>query len=66
MEQMTEVRSFEISMKCDKCGVGNMVPTGYSYMTSPPKYPHECNKCDNSETYRKTYPCIEYRKVVEE
>lgn len=63
MEQTTEVNCVEITMICDKCGAGVMGPTGYSYMTSPPKYPHKCNKCGNSDTYRKIYPCIEYRKI---
>jgi hypothetical protein len=62
MEKVKEVACVEISMTCNKCTHGEMIPTGYSYMTSPTQYPHECNICENREVYLKNYPCIEYRK----
>jgi hypothetical protein len=64
MEKITEVQCVVVSMSCDVCKDGVMKPTDRVFPSHPPKYPHMCTNCDNSGIYNKTYPCIEYRKMV--
>ena len=62
MERRTEVKPIQVTLQCDDCG-GEMKPTGTALMTSPPQYPHVCEKCGASSNIRaKTYPYIEYIK----
>lgn len=57
----TEVKTVKVDMKCDECNKGYLRPTGQCFMTSPPKYPHECDKCGKREVITgKTYPYIDY------
>ena len=60
MEIKKEVKTVEIDYKCPKCKVGRLRPTGVKQMTYPPKYPHKCTNCDYTETFRNTYPYIDY------
>lgn len=64
-EKRVELRTFEVHLICDKCGEGEMLPTGIVALSLPPQYPHECNKCSYRLNIRgKHYPCIEYKKVL--
>lgn len=59
-----EVRLFKISYNCDKCGQGDMLPTGLTLTSNPPQYPHICDVCGHKQTFKnKSYPIIVHRKV---
>lgn len=59
-----EVRAVQISLICDECGTGEMIPTGVALMSSPPQYPHVCSNCGASINVRgKRYPFIDYESV---
>lgn len=60
MEQKREVKVFEVNYKCDHCEEGLMRFTGTRYLTSPPKYSHQCTKCKANQTFSKCYPTQEY------
>ena len=60
IEKKIKVIPVEVHQYCE-CG-GEFIPTGFVYTTYPPKYPHECNKCNKRETFEKSYPTIEYCK----
>ena len=63
-EKRTEVRTIMVRLMCDKCGEGEMKPTGVCLTSNPPQYPHKCNKCGAEVTVRgKTYPRAEYEEV---
>lgn len=59
MEQQQSATLRLVQYKCDKCKVGEMHGTGIALMTSPPQFPHACNKCGFAQTLRKTYPGYE-------
>jgi hypothetical protein len=62
-ETRTEVRPVEIDYVCDACGVGHMRSTGISLMSSPPQYPHKCDKCGAEQTFTNArYPRVMYEK----
>lgn len=46
---------------CDKCGEGTMVFEGIILMSYPPRYPHICNSCSHSQTFKVKYPTIVYK-----
>ena len=50
-----------VSMICDKCGIGEMLPENFAYPTHPVMYPHICSHCGNRDIYYKRYP---YQKLV--
>lgn len=58
-----KVQAVTIDYGCDKCGSGFMRYTGLSLSSHPPQFVHRCNKCGYEETYRESYPHIEYRTV---
>jgi len=53
METRTEVKLFKVDYKCPRCDKGHLRHTGKVLMSSPAKYPHECNNpdCDYAETF---------------
>jgi hypothetical protein len=63
-EKRTEVRTYVVRLMCEKCDGGEMLPTGIALMSSPPKYPHKCNKCGHEDTPRggKRYPRTEHEE----
>ena len=64
-EKRPEVRIFTVRLMCDKCGEGEMKPTGICFTSSPPQYPHKCNNCGAEVTVRgNTYPRTEYEEVT--
>lgn len=59
MEKKIEVKTYQIDYICDTCNEGKMRPTGISFPTNPPQYPHVCDKCGAAQTFRnKIYPAI--------
>lgn len=60
MEIRKIIRTYEVDMQCDNCGVGQMRSNGTQLLSYPPKYPHVCNNCGYKENYSKSYPSIEY------
>lgn len=63
MERRTEVKTFKVTLGCDRCG-GEMRPTGVAIMSSPPQYPHECGKCgDTQNIIDKQYPYVAYEAI---
>lgn len=55
------IREYVVHAMCE-CG-GEFVPDGMVLMSSPPQYPHICNKCGASVTFNKKYPSIEYEEI---
>ena len=61
-ERIKKVETYEITMPCRYCGVGEMKFTGECISTYPPFYKHRCNKCGFAEDFcGDKYPRIEYR-----
>jgi predicted nucleic-acid-binding Zn-ribbon protein len=60
MEKSVEAKVFKVMQFCDNCGE-ELVFTGEVLLSNPEKYVHRCPKCDNTEWFSKSYPCIEYR-----
>lgn len=65
-ETKQPVTAYQIDMQCEECGAGQMKPIGTAYLTSPLRYPHQCNHCGHTDTYRTTYPRISYEPITQE
>lgn len=63
MEVEVEVKVFKVKKICPKCKQGEMRPTGMIFTSLPAQYEHICNCCGHKETFKKTYPSIEYKEV---
>lgn len=61
-DRKTYVRTARVIRECTECWKGEMKPTGIMLASNPPQYPHECSACDHRETFRCTYPRIEYEE----
>ena len=59
-EEVKDVQQEEVSMRCD-CG-GLMRYTGQAYLTSPPKFKHQCTQCTNQATYSFKYPYVRVKR----
>ena len=56
-EKKVEVKTYIVRYYCDKDGCdGELVPDGICLTSSPPQYPHTCNKCGDGKTFHKSYP----------
>ena len=68
MSEITEeVKTFKVSMKCDKCGKGFMkLVGGMALMSDLPLYKHRCTECGHEEFYSKEYPYFDKRPVKQE
>ena len=64
-EVKREVRTYEVRMRCDKCGKGFMECSddGIALATYPPIYPHICSKCGYTKFYDCIYPKIIYERI---
>ena len=60
-EVVAESKVLQVFMICDKCGKGQMCPTGEIFMSNPPQYPHRCVVCGNTENLLHPYP---YQRLV--
>lgn len=60
-ERKKEVRTFQVTMSCEKCGAGEMQPTGVALMSNPAQYPHRCDQCGHAQSFERTYPYIAYQ-----
>ena len=60
-EMVAESKVLQVFMICDKCGKGEMRPTGKVLMSNPPQYPHKCVVCGNTENLLHQYP---YQRLV--
>jgi len=54
------LRPMHIRYICDKCEIGDYLPTGVMLMCDPPKFPHECTSCGDEVTFTEKYPTIRY------
>lgn len=59
-KRMTRLIPFEVQYECDECEDGFMVATGKTYLSSPPKIEHKCQKCGNVECLDDKYPKVEF------
>ena len=57
-EKKVEVKTYIVHYYCDKNGCdGELMPDGICLTSSPPQYPHTCNKCGAVKTFAgKSYP----------
>ena len=62
-EVKTPVVAMNVEYICDECGEGRMIHTGVCLLSSPPQYPHQCNKCGHVKTLRECYPLIRYEPI---
>ena len=60
-EMIAESKVLQVFMICDKCGKGEMRPTGNVLMSDPPQYPHKCVVCGNIKSFPYHYP---YQRIV--
>lgn len=60
-EMVAESKVLQVFMICDKCGRGEMRPTGECLMSNPPLYPHKCVVCGHIENFNFLYP---YQRLV--
>jgi predicted RNA-binding Zn-ribbon protein involved in translation (DUF1610 family) len=63
MEKETEVKTVEVHYECPNCNEVNMEFTGRTQLTSPPKYIHECPKCECQKSLSEKYPYFKYVPV---
>ena len=56
MQEINEIKSKQIEMKCEICNKGYMIPDGIVNMTNPPSYQHQCTVCGAKATYGVRYP----------
>jgi hypothetical protein len=62
MIKTTDVTPVKVQAFCDQSNCnGEMRPTGTCLTTMPPIYPHQCDKCGAIESFKRTYPFIDYR-----
>lgn len=54
------LRPIRVDYRCDKCGEGHYRPTGIMLMSNPPKFPHACAHCGDSQTFTEKYPTVRY------
>lgn len=60
-EKKRPVKMYFVTLSCGQCDNGEMLPTGRCLTTSPPMYPHKCNKCGHSVNITgKNYPILTY------
>lgn len=62
-EMKLEVKTFRIIYQCEDCTVGVLKPTGVAFMTSPPKYEHQCTNCEKKQFFSKKYPRIIHEEI---
>lgn len=62
-EKKVKCDVYIVKMICDKCGKGEMIESDDSILTYPPQFPHMCNNCGYTATYRCRYP---HTKLEEE
>ena len=63
MEKESIVDVFVMSMSCDKCTEGELLPAYTN--ESEQGILHECNKCDHTDTLELKYPFVQYRAKKE-
>lgn len=64
-EKMSRLYPVEVRMYCDECKTGELIHTGVCLTSNPPQFPHVCNSCGYTQTFRdKYYP--QTRQLTEE
>ena len=61
-EKKEVVSPVKVSMICE-CG-GEMKPTGITYTSNPPIFPHICERCGKGDSFREMYPRIVYEVLT--
>lgn len=59
-ELKQKIYPIKVTMICDTCGKGSMIPTGISHPVYPMRYEHRCNHCGKVDTFEKVYPVIDW------
>ena len=62
--ELTEIKTYKVTMRCDKCQIGSMLPTPISRYVDPeeqtlefnPTYSHTYDYCGDTAYYNRTYP----------
>lgn len=50
----------EVDCTCGTCGRGRMRPTGAFLASSPPQYPHRCDRCGAEAVYPCRFPYLRW------
>lgn len=58
--EKTTVTAVRVRHRCDKCRQAYYKFTGFTQMSSPPKYQHVCTNCGDTVYFSLRYPTIEY------
>ena len=64
-KEKTPLRPVLIDYLYDECGDGHMRPEGYALLSSPPQYPHKCDKCGHEQTFKVSYPTTDFETINE-
>ena len=65
-EVRTEMKTFNVELKCDKCNKGFITATGNAVTQWHTQYEHKCNnpECDNHMWLtNQKYPYFEYKYI---
>lgn len=64
-ERVVPVVQVMVHMDCDEPNCkGEMIATGDALLSYPARYPHKCNQCGCTATYKgHRYPGLEFREV---
>lgn len=57
----TPVEMVQVEILCDKCDEGSYHGTGQVLTSNPPQYPHRCNHCGDTKTFKNRYPTVGHR-----
>jgi len=60
MEIKKEVKTYQVTFECPECKTGELI-ANYVLTTNPPRYVHNCNNCDYTDTFENAYPYMEYK-----
>lgn len=61
MEKIVRVEPYGIIQMCDKCNVGEMLPTGHNSYMPEIKIEHKCSNCGELKYFKEKYPKINFR-----
>lgn len=62
-EEEVRVVPYKVKAICEECIVGELIPTGISKATNPPKFEHKCSDCGYTLNIRDKYPIIRFKEV---
>lgn len=61
-ERELDLKPVQVIRTCEVCNAGQLLPMGAAYPTSPPTYPHICNRpgCGARADLPRIYPFVRF------